>query len=295
MISMIRISNISKSYDKKVLDDINIEIKDGTLFGLVGVNGSGKTTLLNIMSGLYKPDCGFVTYDDVAVFGNDKLRKDIFYLSDDPFYDRKTTPKSLVDEYKLFYKINEREYYDYISEFDLPENVTMKNFSKGMKRLVFISLALAVKPKYLLLDEVFDGLDSLSRKKMLDALFKLQEQNNMTVILTSHSLRELSGICDSFGMMQKGKIVSYSNLEDYAKKYHRYTMAFDAEIQKTDFEIDFIDYNQSGKFVSCITELEYDEMEKMVKPLSPIVLEEEQFSLEEFFLVENSGKEMKKC
>ena len=99
---MISIKGIKKSFDKLVLDDLNLDIEDGTIFGLVGINGAGKSTLLKIMAGIMKPEEGLVYYDYKPIYENIEVKKDVFLLPDDPFYSRNTTPKNLiVNKFKL--------------------------------------------------------------------------------------------------------------------------------------------------------------------------------------------------
>lgn len=168
---MIEIHNLSKGFDKQnVLKNLSLTIKDGTIFGLVGINGAGKSTLLRLMSGIYKADNGVITYDGNNVYDNPNVKKDIFFLPDDPFYAMNTKGKDLLELYKTLYDVDEGIFYKYISQFNLSDNKPINNFSKGMKRQLFIALALSVKPKYLFLDEAFDGLDPLARlsfKKLL--------------------------------------------------------------------------------------------------------------------------------
>lgn len=160
---MIEVKNLSKEYDNPVLEDLNFTIPDGAIFGLIGVNGAGKTTLLNMLSGVMEQDFGQILYDNEPIFENVNRKKEIFYLPDDPFFTVSTTPKNLISIYKVFYKIDVKKYYEYLKEFNLDKNKSMFNFSKGMKRQVFVALALAIKPKYLFLDESFDGLDPMAR------------------------------------------------------------------------------------------------------------------------------------
>ena len=161
---MIEIKKLCKSYgDKLVLNNLSITIENGKIFGLVGINGAGKSTLLRLISGIYKADCGDILVDGENVYENENKKKDIFFLPDEPYYGINTTPLNLIDLYQEFYDFNKQEYLNYLEIFKLPLNKKMHTFSKGMKRQVFVSLALAIKPKYLLLDEAFDGLDPLAR------------------------------------------------------------------------------------------------------------------------------------
>ena len=226
---MIRIKGIKKSFDKLVLDNLNLDIEDGTIFGLVGINGAGKSTLLKIMAGIIKPEEGIVYYDDKPIYENIEVKKDVFLLPDDPFYSRNTTPENLIKLYEAFYNLDKIAYFEYLNGFQIPLKKSMYNFSKGMRRQVFVALALAIKPKYLFLDEAFDGLDPLARLTLKKALLKVQEENNMTVVISSHSLRELEDICDSYGILEDGHVNSYGDLISSKETINKYQVAFKDE------------------------------------------------------------------
>ncbi|RIA78141.1 ABC-2 type transport system ATP-binding protein [Anaeroplasma bactoclasticum] len=290
---MIEIINVCKSYDEPVLENINFIIENGSIFGLIGINGAGKTTFLNMISGVMGVDSGEILYDGMHVYENIDVKKDIFFLPDEPFYTMNTTPLNLVNTYKVFYKIDIEAYYKYLKLFKLPIDSSMYNFSKGMKRQVFVSLALAIKPKYLFLDETFDGLDPLARLTLKRELIKLVEEKNTTVVISSHSLRELADICDSYGIINKHDVLSYGNLDELMYKYHKYTMAFDRILEEKDFDFPIVKFNRENKIISIVTTLDYEEMKDKVSLLDPIDLEESPLDFEEEFMIEvkNQGVE----
>ena len=233
---MIEIKSICKKYgDKEVLKDLSLNIEDGSIFGLIGLNGSGKSTLLRIISGIYNYDSGSVTIDGESIYDNPKVKSNIFFLPDEPFYDHKSTPLSLIKLYKVFYKFDENQYIDLLNKFKLPLKKPIHNFSKGMQRQLFISLALAIKPKYLLLDEAFDGLDPIARLEFKRLLIQAAEEKDITVIISSHSLRELEDICDSYGLIDNMKITSSGDIVDEINKVHKYQVAFKKNVTRDCF------------------------------------------------------------
>ncbi len=283
---MIQISNLYKKFDCPVLENLNLTIPDGAIFGLVGINGAGKSTLLNLLAGILKADLGSILFDGESVYENWEVKKNIFFLPDDPFYTRNTTPRNLIQVYKTFYDFSEIDYFDYLAKFNIPINKSMYNFSKGMKRQVFVALSLAIKPKYLFLDEAFDGLDPIARMTLKKELIKVQTENNMTVIISSHSLRELSDICDTYGILDAKKIESSGDIGLSLKKYHKYTMAFDKELTEVDFDIDFVSFSREKRIINCITKLDFASMQNAVSKFNPIILEEMNIDFEELFVLE---------
>ena len=283
---MIEIKNLSKNFgSKQVLKDLNLKIEEGKVFGLVGINGSGKSTLLRLISGIYESEEGTVLVDNEVVYENEAAKAKIFFLPDDPYYENNTTPKSIIDLYKTYYNFDEKEYLDYINYFKLPLNKTMKNFSKGMKRQVFISLALAIKPKYLLLDEAFDGLDPLARLAFRKALAGLVEDKKTTIIISSHSLRELEDICDSYGLLDNMSISSFGDIDESINKVHKYQVAF-KELPKEIEGINFIRYVESGRVVEVIVEEDYEQFEEKIKQYNPLLIDEIAIDFEELFIIE---------
>ena len=284
---MIRISNLSKSFsDKKVLGNLNLEIKDGEVFGLVGINGAGKSTLLRLISGIYKADGGSIIIDDEEVYENEKVKKDIFFLPDEPYYAANTTPLSLISLYETFYELDKEVYLNYLNGFALPLKKSMHNFSKGMKRQVFIALALAIKPKYLLLDEAFDGLDPLARLTFKRALIDLVETKKTTVIISSHSLRELEDICDSYGLLDKMEITSSGNISEALEEVHKYQVAFENIVDKEDFDMEFISYHQDKRVIKVVVKEAYEEFSEKIKKFNPLIIDEIKIDFEELFIIE---------
>ena len=139
---MLKIRSLTKKYkDKVVLLDMNLDIKNGSVFGLIGPNGSGKSTLLRIMAGISKPDVGCVCINEEKVYDNPDVKKDILLISDDPFCFFNASLKDMKEFYRLWYpNLDESIYEKYRSIFSLDENKPLKNFSKGMKRQSFICL-----------------------------------------------------------------------------------------------------------------------------------------------------------
>ena len=284
---MIKISNLSKSFtDKIVLKNLNLEIKDGEVFGLVGINGAGKSTLLRLMSGIYKADEGSIIIDGEEVYENEKIKNKIFFLPDEPYYGLNTTPYNLKDIYQVFYNLDEQLYLNYIDLFKIPLKKPMNKFSKGMKRQVFISLALSIKPKYLLLDEAFDGLDPLARLTFKRALIELIEEKNSTIIISSHSLRELEDICDSYALLDNQSITSSGDIQESLNKYHKYQIAFEKVFTKENFDIDFISYSQDGRIMKVVVKEEYEQFKNKIEKYNPLLIDEIPIDFEELFMIE---------
>lgn len=284
---MIEIKEVCKSFkDKEVLKNINLTIPEGKVFGLVGINGAGKSTLLRLISGVYKTTSGEILIDGQNVYENEIVKKDIFFLPDEPYYSANTTPQSLKDIYKVFYNIDINQYEKYINMFQLPYNKPMNKFSKGMKRQVFISLALSIKPKYLLLDEAFDGLDPLARLTFKRSLIDLIEAKSSTIIISSHSLRELEDICDSYGLLDNKSIASSGEIVEAIESVHKYQIAFNEEMKEEDFDISFKSFSKDGRVIKVVVKEDYESFKNLISKYNPLIIDEIGIDFEELFIIE---------
>lgn len=284
---MIQLINLNKNFkDKEVLKNLSLTIEEGTVFGLVGINGAGKSTLLRLISGVYKPDEGSVLIDEEEVFENEKAKSKIFFLPDEPYYDENVTPQSLKDIYKVFYNLDEEHYFKYLELFEIPIKKPINKFSKGMKRQVFIALALAIKPKYLLLDEAFDGLDPLARLTFKRALIDLIDEKKTTIIISSHSLRELEDICDSYGLIDNKNIISSGLISEATENVHKYQVVFGDIITKEQFDINFKNYQQDGRIIKVVVKEDLEQFTKLMEKYNPLIIDEIPIDFEELFIIE---------
>jgi ABC-2 type transport system ATP-binding protein len=292
---MIKIRGLTHAFGKKtVLYNINLDIPDGTILGIVGINGAGKSTFLRLLCGVYMIESGDVSYDGRSP-SDAMTRKDIFYLPDDPYYTSSTTPNKLFESYKVFYpNIDRGIFEELISKYSINPKGSVKNFSKGMKRQMFIALALAVKPKYLLLDEAFDGLDPLSRKIFKEAIISLVEEENTTVLISSHSLRELEDFCDKFVLIDATVIKSEGDISEHVNKLCKFELAFFEPISDDAFSsLPVVSLENNGRFVRIVLEGNSEEMKAKLLLLSPAVIEEMKLDFEEVFIHDVEKKEGK--
>ena len=285
---MIEIKNLTKGYEQKkeVLKSVNLKIEDSCVFGLVGINGAGKSTLLRLIAGVLRGEAGQVCVDGENVWENERKKAEIFFLSDDPFYASGTTARSLADMYRTVYDFNEETFQTYLEKFKLNEKAPIKNFSKGMKRQVFVALALAIAPKYLLLDEAFDGLDPLARLVFKRGLVELVEEKGSTVIISSHSLRELEDVCDSYGILDHGTITCAGELERDLGKVHKFQAAFEREVLPEMLGFPYMSFHRTGRVVQILARGNAEELIAKLKSFEPLFVEEIEVDFEELFIGE---------
>lgn len=285
---MLSIKNLSKGYkDKEVLKNLNLDVQDGSVFGLIGINGAGKSTLLRTIAGVLKPEEGCVELNEVNTFENPEIRKDIIFVSDDLYFPVSSNILSLKEYYKSFYNLDEELYLENLKMFNLDERKPISSFSKGMKRQTVLLFAMAIRPKLLLLDECFDGLDPLMRLNFKKALVSLIEDKKITVIISSHNLKELEDICDHFGILEDGRIDTYGDLIEEKNNVNKYQLAYNFEYKKEDFkELDIMSFTSSGRVINMIIKGKKEEVLNKLNETNPLFIDVLPVNFEELFIVE---------
>ena len=193
---MIQVKNVTKYFDDfKVLDDISLNVKKGTIYGLVGPNGAGKTTIINHINGVLKPLSGEITINGTPVYENVNVKQRVLSIADDWFYYSTYTIKQMAHFYADIYPDFNYERYEAIKKiFKIDEKRQIRKLSKGMKKQVAFWLVLSAMPQVLILDEPLDGLDPVMRKQVMNLVISDVVDREMTVLVSSHNLRELEDI-----------------------------------------------------------------------------------------------------
>ena len=282
---MMKINKINKSFgDNHVLRDISMTIKDGSIFGIIGINGSGKSTLLRLISGVLLPDSGEMFIDDQSILHAHIKNMNIFYLSDQPAFTFQMTLSDLMKFYQVFYPMDIAFFEDILKRFKLDKNMVLSKISKGLRRQCYIAIAFSSGAKYLLLDEVFDGLDPLARMKFKQLM--VEQLEDKTFILTSHSLRELEDICDTFGMIDQGYFKRYGEINTEVQKLKKYQIIL-KHIEEIPVKsiAGLYDQTQDGRILTIIIEPEKVQIDHIVNLNDCHVIDELPLSFEEYFLV----------
>jgi len=281
---MIEIKSLYKGYGKRqVLKDVNLEIKEGSIFGLIGINGAGKTTVLRTIAGVLKSDSGIITVDGERVSDGSAVRKKIFFLADEPHSLRTITVKGLKELYSVFYSFDEEAFSSYVKMFAIDTALSAANMSKGMKRQLFIAFALSTDAKYFLFDEAFDGLDPKARLAFKRAIIKKREEG-CTFVLSSHSLRELEDIADSFALLNNCTVSDFGDVNDYIDKFVKLQIAFKDIREERDIPFPCVYFRRNGRIITVIAKGEAELLTQLLKPLEPILVDVLSADFEELFL-----------
>jgi|SRR5690554_5126846 len=292
VIIMIEFVNVNKSFkNNQVFKNFNLEIKKGTIFGLVGINGAGKSTMLRLLAGVYNVDSGFITINDEDIYENESIKEKIFFLPDEPYYAFNLKGIDLINLYKSYYDIDNDSLNKHLKAFNLDLNKPIHSFSKGMKRQLFVSIAISIKLDYLLLDEAFDGLDPLARLYFKRELIKIVSKNNTTVIISSHALRELEDICDSFGLLDRNEIKISGDLNKKLEETFKYQLACEKFLSKEMIkDVEVINFTVEGKLIKIAFKGKEELFLEEIKSYKPIFVEKLNVTFEDLFIDEIEAK-----
>ena len=293
---MISVLNVDKSFAKgrKALDDLCINVDRGSIYGLVGTNGAGKTTVIRSIMGILKTDAGHITIDGQPVYDNPEAKQKLGYVSDDPFAFRGYSLKEMAAYTAGMYPSWDGERYKALtSEFGLDEKAKLSSFSKGMRKQAAFSLALAVRPEALILDEPIDGLDPIVRRKTWKYIIDDVAEREMTVLVSSHNLREMEDYCDHIGIIDNGHMVIERDLEDLKTDVHKMQVAFrDREgdtFAEAGKDLNVLHRERRGSVDIAIVRESAEKIEAAMRPHDPAILDLLPLTLEEIFIYELGG------
>lgn len=286
---MIEITNLTKSFGKTVaLNRLNCTVQQGSVFGLVGSNGSGKSTLLRILAGVFEADGGTVRFEGKPSFENREVKAKIFFISDYPYFFNDSTIQNTARLYRNLYPSwDEIRFRQLCSIFPVNTTDRIVNMSKGMQRQAALILALSCCPQYLLLDEIFDGLDPVVRQLLKKLLMDDVASRRMTVVIASHNLRELEDICDYVGLLHKGGILMEKEIDEMKLGVHKVQAAFNKALPDDAFrDIDVVSLQKRGLLYNLVAKGDKEELIGKLRTLQPVFLEALPLTLEEVFISE---------
>ena len=234
---MLKVSHVTKYYDTvKAVDDLSFEVADGEIFGLLGVNGAGKTTTFRMIIGLLEPTKGEITLNGKKIDYN--ITDEIGFLTEE----RSLLTKMTVEEQIIYYgKLKGMKEEEILSELDIwlkrfhieeYKKRKIKELSKGNQQKIQFISAVINKPKLLILDEPFTGLDPINVEMFMDAI-KDFKKSGSSIIFSSHRMEHVELFCEKLVILVKGKSVLNGDLKtikkEYRKKNIRVTGTFDVE------------------------------------------------------------------
>lgn len=290
---MIEIASFTKKFGSLVaLNAISFHIGEGSIFGLVGSNGAGKSTLLRSLCGVYRPDGGSVKIDGEEPYENPVVKQRVIFVPDFPYYLPQSSLDSMAGFYRTMYPRWSRQEYVRLCElFGLDRKMKIHNMSKGMQRQAALICALAAMPDYLLLDEVFDGLDPVMRQLLKRIISDAVSERKVTVVIASHNLRELEDFCDHVGLIHEGGVIFEQELDALKLGISKAQAVFQPPLEQQQIEwlkgrLDVIRLEKRGSMVSLVARKDLESVQRALEELNPVFSEALPLSLEEVFISE---------
>ncbi|PKL44224.1 MAG: hypothetical protein CVV41_06205 [Candidatus Riflebacteria bacterium HGW-Riflebacteria-1] len=230
----ININQLSMSYNgHQVLNSVNAKIEQGKVVALLGRNGAGKTTLLNIINGELRPVLG-----NTETLGIDPeknaalLRQSCVLVSEECHLYPWMTPRTLARVFAPMYPTwNQALYETTLEQFAIAYDQKIATFSKGSKRKLQLAFALAAEPRVLLLDEPVGGVDVVAREEILNSLIDSLVQKGVTVVLSSHELNDIAGICDHVLILSEGRFVINCSKDELVAKVRRINVLLENPVE----------------------------------------------------------------
>ena len=286
---MIKIRNVQKSFeDIEAVENINITVNKGSIYGLLGSNGAGKTTLLKLIAGIYVHDDGIITIDEQPVYENSDMKQRIVFIQDIPFFLPQYTVKQMAQFYKSTYLTwDQNRFEELVKAFNMDIHKKVHKFSKGLQRQAAFILGLSNQPDVLLLDEPMDGLDPVMRKKVKSLIIDDVAEREMTVLISSHNLREVEDLCDTVGIMHKGKLIIEKELDDLKSDTHKIQVAFNGATPNMFPEhVKILHQEKRGSVSLFIVKGNEEEITTSISQHNPVIFDILPLTLEEIFIYE---------
>lgn len=289
---MIQVSDVSKSFRGfQALDQVQMHVPKGSIYGLVGPNGAGKTTLIRHLTGIYKPDSGSILIDDQPIWENPAIKARISYIPDDPFCFLQADTLEMKRFYSGIYPNFDEEMFTRMQEFfpsiDLKRNV--RRLSRGMQKQVAFWIALCCRPDLLILDEPVDGLDPVMRRQVWNIILSMVTERHTTVVVSSHNLRELEDICDHVGIMHQGKIMLERSLCDLQSNISKIQVAFQEGMPNLPDQFEILHMSNIGRVYTLIVKGDPQRAREQLSSMHPILIDVLPLTLEEIFIYEMGG------
>lgn len=217
----LEVSNLTKHFDGFCLDHINLNVRQGSIMGFIGENGAGKSTTIKSILNLIHPESGDIKILGMDIIANEaKLKEQIGVVFDEcHFHESLHAGDINLFMSKIYSNWNEKVYFDLLKKFQLPNKKIIKEYSRGMKMKLSIAVALSHNPKLLLLDEATSGLDPVIRNEILDVFYDFIQDEEHSILMSSHITSDLEHIADYITFIHDGKIIFTDSKDNILENY----------------------------------------------------------------------------
>jgi len=287
---MIEVRNVTKNFDgRQALNGLTMTVPTGAVYGLVGPNGSGKSTIIRHIMGIYRQDAGEVLIDGEPVYENPALKTRIAYIPDDVFYFPQAGVRDMMQYYRGIYPGFDMERYEKLKEvFQLDEKLPIRRMSKGMQKQSAFWLALCQRPDIFVLDEPVDGLDPVMRRQVWSLLMADAAERGITVLVSSHNLRELEDVCDHVGILDQGALLLERSLSELQENITKIQIAL-PDGRPLPEGLETVHETATGRLRKLIVRGNPQATLQKLQECEPLFVDALPLSLEEIFIYELGG------
>ena len=289
---MLEAKNVVKTFDGfRALDSLNMTVPKGAVYGLVGPNGAGKSTIIRHLAGIYRQDSGEVLLDGQPVYENPAVKRRMTVIGDDWYYFPQANIREMARFFAGLYPAFSWERYEKLKQvFPLDEKMMLRRMSKGMQKQAAFWLAVCCMPEYLILDEPVDGLDPVMRRQVWSLLLGDVSERGTTVLVPSHTLRELEDVCDHVGILNRGQVLLERSLSDLQDNTVKLQVAYAGVTEPMlPSELNILHRSHVGRVYTYIVRGSRAEILRRMEITEPILLESIPLTLEEIFIYELGG------
>ena len=254
-------------------------------------NGAGKTTIIKNLAGVYIPDSGMIQIDNQYVFENTDIKNRTVFISDDLYFFPTYSIIEMAKVYSGLYTGWDWDRFNSLKDvFKIDTKRKVRRLSKGMQKQAAFWLGISACPDVMILDEPVDGLDPVMRKNVWRLMLQDVAEREMTVLVSSHNLRELEDVCDHVGIMHQGRVVLEKALDDVKGNIHKIQLAFEGEMPaELSNTINILHTENVGKVHMIIVKGDGERIRQSIKEYNPIICDILPLTLEEVFIYELGG------
>ena len=287
---MIELKEVVKSFDGfRALDGLSLHVPRGSVYGLVGPNGAGKTTAIKHIAGILRADSGEVLVDGEGVFENAAAKARLAYIPDDVFYFPQACVQDMMRFYRGIYRSFDGARFERLGRvFGIDPRRPIRRLSRGMQKQAAFWLAVSLRPQVLILDEPVDGLDPVMRRQVWAIIMQDVAENGLTVLISSHNLRELEDVCDRVGMISRGKLLLERGLSDLQDSICKIQIALPQGVVLPP-DLDVLHCSGPGRLKTLIVRGSSEETAGRLAALEPVFMDSVPLTLEEIFIYELGG------
>ena len=286
----IEMKGVVKSFEGfRALDGLDLSVEPGAVYGLVGPNGAGKTSAIRHLAGVLRQDEGEVLVDGEKVYENLAIKEKMVCVPDDVFWYSQDSTRDMMKFYRGIYPRFDEGLYERLGEvFSVDDAQPMRRLSRGMQKQSAIRLALAARPGVLILDEPMDGLDPVMRRQVWSLVLGSVAGEGMTVLVSSHNLRELEDVCDHVGILHKGKCLLQRSLSQLQDNIVKVLIAL-PESTELPADLNVVHSSTMGRLHTLILRGSAQEATARLASLNPLYMDAVPLTLEEIFIYELGG------